>query len=239
MTIRLISCSRRTPEDFTQTLLGQTLPLLKRHVKCHLFLGNDGPEAKGLSELYNRFITEQYRNDILVFVHDDVAIQDWLLAERLHEAMQSFDVVGVAGNTNPDWSQPSWLLTFDEAMRKSGSQPKTYCSGRILHQVQGKLIHSGYGPWPRKVKALDGLFIAVKTSALLDKKIRFDPQFRFHCYDIDFCRSATSAGLRLGTWPIALLHGSAGNYASQSFRDCARSYLNKWAQKTDTKLVSA
>lgn len=144
--------------------------------------------------------------------------------------MQHFDIIGVAGNAQQDWGQPSWGLTFDTAFKKSGWQSKDTLSGRVMHQQGNKLIHSGFGPWPRPVHTLDGLFMAVRVSAVLDKGVQFDPQFAFHCYDIDFCRSAHNAGLRLGTWPIAQTHASSGNFGSTAFKSAAAAYLDKWAR---------
>jgi GT2 family glycosyltransferase len=69
----------------------------------------------------------------------------------------------------------------------------------------------------------------VRTAALKSKNVRFDPRFKFHCYDIDLCRTALQQGLRIGTWPIAVTHDSGGNFGSESFRQAARAYLDKWA----------
>jgi GT2 family glycosyltransferase len=63
---------------------------------------------------------------------------------------------------------------------------------------------------------------------LAAKGLRFDTQFEFHCYDLDFCRQASQRGLRIGTWPIAVTHNSGGNFKSESFKRAARQYLAKW-----------
>lgn len=40
--------------------------------------------------------------------------------------------------------------------------------------------------------------------------VRFDPALGFHLYDLDFCRSAIEARLKIGTWQIANTHASDG-----------------------------
>jgi hypothetical protein len=58
----------------------------------------------------------------------------------------------------------------------------------------------------------------------------FDPRFKFHFYDLDFCRSCEQAGLRMGTWPIALMHGSAGSFATPAWQCAYELYLAKWKE---------
>lgn len=228
MNVHIVTCSRASRTEFSKTLLGRSLPYLGRRIKVHSRLENAGPNALGLAEIYNRFIAEPFRDACVVFVHDDVFINDWLIVDRLTEALQQFDVVGVAGNCRPDWSQPSWALSFDSDLRKTGWQASENLSGQVFHTQQEKLICSTYGDWPQSVKLLDGLFIAVRVSTLLENNLSFDPRFRFHCYDIDFCRMAATSGLRIGTWPIAVTHGSGGNFNTPEFRDAAKRYLSKW-----------
>ena len=85
-----------------------------------------------------------------------------------------------------------------------------------------------YGDLPLEVALLDGLLLAASAQTLRQHSVQFDDQFEFHMYDIDFCRTAVRAGLRVGTWPIALTHNSAGNFDSAGFRSAARIYLAKW-----------
>jgi len=66
---------------------------------------------------------------ILVFVHDDVYLCDFFWRGRLREAVERFDIVGLAGNRRRMPRQPSWLFTdvrfnWDE---------REYLSGAIGH----------------------------------------------------------------------------------------------------------
>ena len=75
---------------------------------------------------------------------------------------------------------------------------------------------------------LDGVFLAVRCGTLLDRGVRFDERFAFDFYDIDFCRSAEAAGLRMGTWPIAITHTSVGKFGSPVWRAGLQAYREKW-----------
>lgn len=197
--------------------------------RIELFVENTGPRAVGLSEAYNHMLSRCDDNDILVLVHDDVYIHEWLLVDRLQEAVRSFDVVGLAGSATPDLEQPSWLLRFDDTLAPVGLQEKPGASGAVGHSNHTQPAVSYYGVSPSPCQLLDGLFLAVQVGKVRRAGVQFDPQFRFHCYDIDFCRSAVKAGLRVGTWPINVTHKSGGRFDTDDFRKAARLYLQKWS----------
>src|SRR5674476_443764 len=92
-------------------------------------------------------------------------------------------------------------------------------SGRVAHGKNAFGPVSDFGPVPAECELLDGVFLATKKSHLKQNNVRFDAQFDFHFYDMDFCRSARKSGLRLGTWPIHLTHQSGGAFGSQSWKE--------------------
>ena len=59
-----------------------------------------------------------------------------------------------------------------------------------------------------------GVMLVADSRRLIDTGLRFDPQFAFHFYEMDFCRQAELKGLRLGTWPISIVHESGGAYGT-------------------------
>ena len=73
---------------------------------------------------------------------------------------------------------------------------------------------TSYGVIPAACELLDGVFISAKKSVLQANGVTFDPQFDFHLYDLDFCRSAREQGLRIGTWPVLLTHQSGGAFGT-------------------------
>jgi len=197
-----------------------------------LYAENGGKEVRGLGDLYNEAIGELNDDDIVLLVHDDVYINDWCIVARLNEAVVNFDVVGLAGSSNPDLSQPSWGLAFGSQLTTKGWQDGLLRSGVVNHFDYGYPTPSYYGPTPLKCRLLDGLFLAGHVGRWRDAGVAFDPQFRFHLYDLDFCRTAELRGLTLGTWPISVTHESRGGFDTPNFREAASNYLDKWQ---DTK----
>jgi len=147
---------------------------------------------------------------------------------RIVEGLQCFDVIGVPGNRKRMAGQPSWnfidtALTWDDLQNLSGA---------IAHGDYPFGGVSYYGPSPAECELLDGVLLAVRTASIRQANLRFDPIIRFHFYDLDFCRQARQAGLRLGTWPIAVTHQSVGTFGSTSWHESYRQYLLKWGEAT-------
>jgi GT2 family glycosyltransferase len=181
--------------------------------------------SRGLPEIYNMRITAQDAGEILVFMHDDVWIDDYFLPERLQEGLAAYDVIGVAGNRRRVPRQPGWAF-IDE---KFTWDDRANLAGRIAHGKQPFGQVSRYGdPVSAECELLDGVFLAAKRASLVEREVRFDPLFDFHFYDMDFCRTARKAGLRLGTWPICLTHQSAGAFGAGRWKDVYPRYLQKW-----------
>lgn len=226
--LTLVTATRLSQAAFGGgSLLGPCLPLLGEFEPFALRLahGNSRP----LADLYNAAIEEAASEDVLVFLHDDVRLDDWLLAQRLREALQQFDIVGVAGNKRVQPRQVTWYLQ-PEPIEPGVPCPwdHGFLSGAIGHGApRGRL--SVYGPAPQEVRLLDGVFLAARAGVLKRSGVRFDPALAFHFYDLDFSLQAHEAGLRLGTWPIAITHASGGDsIASDSWRQAREIYLRKW-----------
>jgi GT2 family glycosyltransferase len=87
---------------------------------------------------------------------------------------------------------------------------------------------SNFGPTGRRVRLLDGLLLAAHSKTLNDHQLRFDEQFSFHFYDMDFCRQAEVLGLTMGTFAMSVVHESGGNFKSDAWSDAYRRYIAKW-----------
>lgn len=62
---------------------------------------------------------------LLVFIHDDVWIDDYFPADRVIEGLRTYDVIGVAGNRRKVPRQPGWAfsdscLTWDDRAHRTG-----------------------------------------------------------------------------------------------------------------------
>lgn len=236
----LCSATRLSREDFWRnSLLGRSLLAFPPELRPELALvfDNTGPDAKGLPAIYNAAIAQCPDEMNLLLVHDDVYLHDTFLQYRISDGLKRYAVIGLAGSAGSDPTQPSWGLAFDEELNSLGWQKTETItmSGAVSHCSSMKIaLHtpsvqlSQYGNLPLGCDLLDGLFLAVKPIRLRHAGVKFDEQFAFHLYDLDFCRSARAAGLSLGTWPILVTHGSGGNFSTPAWKDAARKYLAKW-----------
>jgi GT2 family glycosyltransferase len=221
--LSVISATRSSESEFwNSSALGISLRRLandERLIPCIAF-----ENQRGLPEVYNTRINASDSQELLLFVHDDVWIDDYFLADRISEGLQHFDVLGVAGNRRRLENQPAWAFanvqfTWDQ---------RVYLSGAVAHGQQPFGPVSYFGPAPQECELLDGVFLAARKSVLVNNGVQFDPRFDFHFYDLDFCRTARQQGLRLATWPICLTHQSGGGFGSPSWQAQHRVYIDKW-----------
>jgi len=160
-----------------------------------------------LAKVYNKEIEDGCNeNKILIFVHDDVIIEDLFLREKLNEAMEQFDIVGLAGIKAP-------IAIKEPALWHLMGHPSQY-SGAVAHfdKNETQRFMTSFGKTPDRVVLLDGVFLAINTERILKKGLRFDENnpAKFHYYDLNFSLDANKLGLKLGTWPIWITHKSHG-----------------------------
>lgn len=221
--IEIVSATRMSEEEFRKNAaLGISLQRLAgdERLVAHVAFEN----RRGLPEVFNERILSSDDNEILIFVHDDVWIDDYFLADRVIDGLKTYDVIGVAGNRRRVQGQPAWAFIDD----KFTWDDKSNLSGCIAHGSHPFGAVSMFGSTPADCELLDGVFLATRKSTLKSSEVLFDTPFDFHFYDMDFCRSAREKGLRLGTWPICLTHQSAGAYGSQAWVEKYRMYRGKW-----------
>jgi len=223
--IRLVCATRETKgKFFSNTALGRSL--LKYNVpplEVKLFTEN----TLGLSIVYNRIIEESVNDRaILIFIHDDVSIDDLHWVNKTVKALKVFDIVGVAGNKRRLPPQPNWYFTDAQLT----PDVKENLSGIVYHQKQSLSQPSLFGAFFQPVKLLDGLMLICHSQTLVTNDIRFDEQFDFHFYDMDLCRQAEMKNLTMGTWNLFVTHDSGGNFGDDKFRSNYEKYLQKWEE---------
>ncbi len=223
--IEIVTATRMGEQEFReQSALGLSLRRMAfdKRIVVHVSFAN----RLGLPEIYNQRIAAPDDVEALVFMHDDVWLDDYFFVDRVLEGLRQFDVIGVAGNRRRLPGQPAWpfadeRFTWDD---------RSNLSGVVGHGKNPFGPVSFFGPVPAECELVDGLFIAARKEALRAKEVRFDPRFDFHFYDLDFCRTVRAQGLRLGTWPIAMTHQSTGSLGSQAWRVKYEEYLEKWGR---------
>ena len=229
--IRFVSATRLSQQDFfAKAPLGRSLPVYRTFpkrqiIELRLFANNE----EGLSRIYNTAIEESKADPaILIFIHDDVYLSDYYWAEHLQDALAHFDVVGLAGNRRRVPRQASWMFLDDQFTRDNYDN----LSGVLGHGDPFPNLRqlSVYGEPGQEVKLLDGVMLAVRSQILIERDLRFDPRFKFHFYDMDFCRQAETKGIRMGTWAISVVHASAGTLGVEPWRAAYDDYLAKYGE---------
>ena len=224
--VRVVCATRLSEAEFLrESALGRSLSLQDSD-NCQLQLYPNN--RMGLGQRYNHAIEDaRGRPAALVFVHDDVWLGEKRWSAAVLKGLQAFDVIGVAGNRRRLAKQPAWAfidqqLSWDEPANLSGKV------GRGKGDAPCGI--NDYGASSQSVKLLDGLLLAADSRVLLENEVRFDPVFQFHFYDMDFCRSCERKDLRMGTWPISVVHESGGDFGSLAWKVGYVRYLNKWGE---------
>ena len=220
----IVSATRMDEETFWRdAALGRSL---KRHMcqDARLVAKIVCDNTRGLSEIFNEAIASAPEDALLVFIHDDVWIDENTFVQTISAGLQQYDVIGVAGNARIQPYQPGWCFvdtqfTWDDT---------AYLRGAVSHGKHAFGPASAYGKPAGATQLMDGVFLAAYKQRLLQSNVTFDPQFDFHFYDLDFCRTATNAGLQLGVWPVAMTHQSGGAFGTRRWREKYQQYAQKW-----------
>jgi Glycosyltransferase like family len=223
--IRVICATKNSFEDFKKTNTGKSLMSLGSvtNAEIKIFTNN----TRGLPDVYNQAIDEGYGSPtILVFIHDDVLVTDFFWGDRIRNSLKSFDILGVVGNRRRFENQPGWIMK-DLDGNIDSNENLSGCIGQGDFFPPKKLDY--FGPSNLECKLLDGVFLAAPSEVFHTHGLRFDPQFKFHFYDMDFCRSAEKLGLKMGTCDISMVHQSYGQL-NQEWRQSYDLYLKKWGQ---------
>ena len=173
-----------------------------------IFLDIKESNKEGITSVYNNFLKKYKDKDTIIFVHDDVFIDSINFVDTVNDFLHNnnlknkFAVVGLAGGSNIQKKKPFlWHL-----VTKKETQ-----SGIVFHPHTGFNFPTVFGPTPKEVAVLDGLFLAVNVKKLQENNITFDENIKgFHQYDMKFSIDCKNAGLKLTTAPINVIHNSPG-----------------------------
>lgn len=206
MTQRLVivSCSKKHEKDREQILLMQSFVHggYAKYADLDMVFEN----SDGLPKVYNRKLAQYAGSgaEFIVFVHDDVYLDDLKLYDKLSTAHRNlgYHIIGVAGATRVQMSDPAlWHLM---AKRRD-------FRGYALHFTKtGRIMCSSFGPTPDEVAVVDGVFIAAHLPSVVSSGWRFNENYEFHHYDLAGCLDARAKGLKVGVYPIHLIHESPG-----------------------------
>ena len=150
--------------------------------------------------MYNTCLQDPaYKNHILLFLHDDVVLEDIFLAEKVINS--PYSVTGLAGTRSADLKKaPAWYIMSEKAD----------WVGEVAHTKDNKTWTTCFGETDSRALLLDGLFLAVDVNVVNKAGVAFDEDFDFHHYDITFCLDCNKKKIKVGVQPIRVVHCSLG-----------------------------
>lgn len=224
----IVSATRGS--NVSNTQLGKSVSILKAYCDQQIDaidLQMPVNNADGLSVVYNKSLTksnlEKYTG--ILFVHDDVFIDDVRVFDKLETAFNAGNsVVGLAGGAKVKIKTPALWHIMSEKASQSGSVTHPY--------TEDTVYTSSYGPVPSRCLIMDGLFLAINSSKFINSQVKFDEQFDFHHYDLDFCLQCNSFNHKMTTWNINVTHSSPGllDFKSERFNISQQKFLSKYVK---------
>ena len=234
----IVVATPKSSEEYWNTVPGKCSAKysnLFHNIKTKIVYNN----PDGLPYVYNNVIGDLeedigynycFSDNICVFMHDDVEIHDLFFYEKLKKAHETYDIVGVAGATKQVYTKdrPSlWHLSCDNFIWGRDGKPGDG-RGSIVTPSNGLIMPTVFGPSPTNVKFIDGCFISVNIKKIKEAGLKFDEDFDFHHYDLQFCLDVQKLGLKIGVWPIYLHHNSPGLRGfDQKFLESDRKFKEK------------
>jgi len=187
----------------TELLLNKPLGLFLEKSKMDKQTDIVENNKTGLTKVYNKYLTEEYRDKYIIFVHDDVIIDDLFFEEKIINGFSDYDIIGLAGSKKCDLtaSVPAWHMM---------SQREDFV-GEVAHRKDDVIWTTCFGPTKSRALVIDGLFIGVNVNRALEVGLKFDENFDFHHYDITFCLMANKLKLKMGVIPLRAIHFGLGD----------------------------
>lgn len=193
------------------------------YVKCP---GN----TKTLTKFGNDAIADAKDDyDYLILMHSDVDLSIYDFVKHLLETKDRYDIVGVAGTKKLFISQSP--LTWFTGSHK---YPKERY-GRITHNHDGMMLESFFNrekseTVDTEVITIDGLLMCLNKKVMTNEKARFDEQFTYDFYDLDFCLNVqVNTDLKIGVFVQPTIHQSLGkSVLTEDYLIPERKFRAKW-----------
>jgi hypothetical protein len=179
----------------------------------------------GLSEVYNKFLSKDYTQ--ILFIHDDMWIDDAGFLTKLEEGHKQYDIIGLAGGLNPVIKAPAlWHIMC-------GGFHGNNLRGFAGHYLPDGITTSitNFGPSPVRVAIIDGAFMSVNVNKTKEVNWMFNENYTFHHYDISSCIDANKKKLKIGVIPILSYHNSPGlrDINDKTFVENQTKFLKEYA----------
>lgn len=194
--------------------------------------------SEGLSKFYNSCV-ELFDEEFYIFSHDDIFFKNhfrYIQKEVEHRMSKGFDVLGVAGTAEYTIQEKNlWHLSNKSAHSFNIEQRIVtfHNSPNIPKHIDEYYKKTGELKICRNVPArcliLDGCLLIVHRR-VFDSGIRFDEQFDFHHYDMDFCLQCNQKGFKMSTCLLDVVHLSPGLFSmdDEKWNESNQKFIKKW-----------
>lgn len=228
--LSVVSCTQSSPEDIEKTSIYRWYQEVKDtspEIHLNIVFNN----KLGLPTIYNRIIEEHIESgsesEYMLFVHDDVYIDDLKLVSKLKQAHEGlgYDIIGLAGAIDPTIKHPA--LWHHMSLRQNHRGFVVHSDGKT-----GSVFSSGFGITPSRVAIIDGLFMAIHLPSIKKSGWRFNENYDFHHYDLASCIDANKFKLKIGVFPIHVVHESHGleSLDEKSWKNSNEKFLKDYSR---------
>ena len=198
-----VICSTRAIDENFERMVRRMSGLKNGELE---FLVYENQGEMSLTEIYNKGLSES-KNDIVVFMHDDIEILTKNWGQKLinHYKFTDYGILGVAGTKCLDESGVWW-----------SKRDSMY--GNVTHTDGVKTWLSEYslnfGVRIKDVVVVDGVFFSCHKNRI---KKTFNEDYKgFHFYDISFCFENFMEDVKVGVhFDISIKHNSVGEISDK------------------------
>lgn len=186
--------------------------------------------TEGLPSVYNKYLTKTYKNEYIIFVHDDLLISDIFAREKILQGFEQYDIIGLAGTSKiVNTTYPAWHIMAGWDEPEHGYK---HSLGEVTHIHQDYVKTSIYGKTQGRALILDGLFLGINVERILQTNCKFDTDFNYHFYDLSFCLQANKSKLTMGVIQLFCTHRGLGDgIFSKEWIDNAPKFIKKYFNK--------
>lgn len=194
-----VVCSTRSIDENFEKMVRKNSGIKNEDLEMLLYENNG---EMSLTQAYNKGLSES-KNDIVVFMHDDIYIlsKDWARKLIKHYNETDYAILGVAGTKKLDETGVWW-----------NERQSMY--GCVSHTDGFKSWTSEYsynfGNRIKDAVVVDGVFFSCNKKRI---KKTFDESYKgFHFYDISFCFDNFKEDVKIGIhFDISIKHKSVGD----------------------------
>jgi len=186
------------------------------------------------------FQTDLQDDDIVVFLHSDLAIIDNFFKSKvdlIFQEKKDVGLIGIAGSTEMTELGGWWMnkpLSVDIGGNYSGALVGHLIQGKSNGDMnQGNHLIKGPIGYFDNVVAVDGC-ILITQGKFIKEGIKFDDVSYQHndFYDIDLCMQFLERGYKVAVADILVYHQSEGKGVfHENWKSSKEIFLNKWKSK--------